>query len=87
MSNEHANPHSDTEEIIINAQPYQVPKGSISFLDVVRLSFGVTGDAANAYTVTYERGHDDQHSGILAAGGSVKVKKGMVFNATATGMS
>ena len=73
--------------IIVNARPHDVPKGEISFDDVVRLAFGETTNPQAVYTITYERGESDDHDGILPAGRSVKVKKDMVFNVSATGQS
>jgi hypothetical protein len=39
------------------------------------------------YSVKYTRGHGNKPEGTLSPGGSVKVKKGMIFTVTPTGQS
>ncbi|WP_427969653.1 hypothetical protein [Altererythrobacter sp.] len=80
MSNENA----DSVEIVVNGQQHRVPKGEICHGDLVRIAFNVEGDAAQPYTVTYE---DGKKSDVLPFGGCIKVKKDMVFDVIATGMS
>lgn len=79
------NPQSVT--IVVNARAHEVPKGDIAFSDVVQLAFGTTSNPQAVYTITYERGQEGNHEGILPAGGAVKVKKDMIFNVSATGQS
>lgn len=87
MPNEHANDHATEVEIFINSKSFNVPKGDISFEDVVRLAEGVTGEAAQGYSVTYDRGPEDRPEDTLPFGGHVKVKKGMRFDVFPTGRS
>lgn len=87
MSNEHADQHGDSVEIFINTVSHFVPKGLISFAEVVRLAENVTGDAAQGYSVAYDRGHDDNPEDTLPFGAEVKVKKGMRFDVFPTGRS
>ena len=39
------------------------------------------------YAVTYRNGHGNKPEGVLAPGGSVKVKEGMIFSVSETGQS
>lgn len=82
-----ANPHSDLVEIFVNTTAHQVPKGTISFGDVVKLAYGIEGEAARGYSVTYDRGPDDKPDDVLPFGGTVKVKKDMRFDVFPTGRS
>ncbi len=84
MPNEHANPNADTLEIVVNGQQQRVPKGDICHADLVRIAFGVEGEAGETYTVTYE---DGNKSDVLPFGACIKVKKDMIFDVIATGMS
>lgn len=76
-------------EIIINGRPYDVSEKEISFDEIVRLAFSDTlpsGD--NLFTVSYRKGgNENRPEGVLVAGDSIKVKKGTVFNVTATSRS
>ena len=84
MSNENANPNADSVDIVVNGQQHNVAKGDICHSDLVRIAFNVEGDAAQPYTVTYE---DGKKSDVLPFGGCIKVKKDMIFDVIATGMS
>lgn len=76
-----------TVEIIVDGTPHEVPKkDEISYAEVVALADPHYPQHPEVnYTVTYERGHGKD--GILAPGGSVKVKDGMVFHVDRTGQS
>ncbi|MBN9281183.1 MAG: multiubiquitin domain-containing protein [Hyphomicrobium denitrificans] len=76
-----------TVEIIVDGTPYEVPKkDDISYAEVVTLADPQYPQHPEVnYTVTYERGHGKD--GILAPGGSVKIKDGMVFHVDRTGQS
>lgn len=75
-------------EVVINGRPFEVPKGDISFAAVVSHVFPSEADPQQRYAVTYERGgNEHKPDGILAAGTSVKVKKGMIFHVSPTGQS
>lgn len=84
MANENANPNADSVEVIVNGQQQQFPKGEICHADLVKIAFGVEGEAAEPYTVTYE---DGKKSDVLPFGACIKVKKGMIFDVIATGLS
>lgn len=75
-----------TITIVVNSRPFEVAKEAISFEEVVRLANLASGPNI-VYTVTYDRGHGNKPQGSLVAGESVKVKDGMIFNATATDKS
>ena len=84
MPNENANANANLVDIVVNGQQQSVPKGEICHSDLVRIAFDVEGDAAQPYTVTYE---DGKKSDVLPFGGCIKVKKDMIFDVIATGMS
>ncbi len=75
----------NTVTIVINGTPHEVPKKKeISHEEVASLAYP---DAQNAiFSITYMRGHGGKE-GILAPGGSVKVKEGMAFRVDQTGQS
>ncbi len=93
MSNE--NEHLDKDEhheknvtIIVNGREKVVPKGDISFAQLVALAFDPPPSGPNiVFTITYRRGHGDKPEGTLPEGESVKVKEGMIFNVKATDKS
>ncbi len=82
-----SNGKDKTVEIIVDGTPYEVPKkNDISYVEVVTLADPQYAQHPEVtYTVTYERGHGKD--GILAPGGSVKIKDGMVFHVDRTGQS
>jgi hypothetical protein len=60
-------------------------KDKISFEEVVVLAFGSYSNDENiVYTVNYAKGPESNHEGSLVKGKEVKVKDGMIFNATQT---
>lgn len=74
--------------IIVNAREKVWNEKEISYQQVVELAFGSYSDDPNTvYEVTFSRGEEPRHEGILVKGGSVKVKKGMIFNVTKTDKS
>jgi hypothetical protein len=75
--------------IVVDGTPYEVPKKEmITYVEVVTLAYpDYPQHPEITYSVTYTRGHDDKHEGILPPGGSVKVKEGMSFNVNRTGQS
>jgi len=82
------NPNAETVEIFVNTQPHRVAKGEISHADLVRIAYGIVGEEARGYSVTYERGpNPDKPDDVLPFGGSVKVKKDMRFDVFPTGRS
>lgn len=75
-----------TVGIVVNDQPHSVPKGKISFDQLVKLAFGDGANPADGYRISYDRGHGNA-SGKLKPGGSVQVVEGMDFTVTGTGQS
>lgn len=74
--------------IVVEATPHEWPKGEITYEEVVRLEVpGYTPESGISYAVKYTRGDSNRPEGVLAPGGSVKVKEGMVFNVSETGQS
>lgn len=79
-------PHTVT--IIVNGTPHQVPKGDITYEQVVTLDVpDYPQHPEITYSVKYTKGHGHKPEGILPPGGSVQVKEGMVFSVTDTGQS
>jgi hypothetical protein len=75
--------------IIVNGREKSVAKADLTFDEVVRLAFDNPPYGANTlFTITYRKGGNDHRTeGHLVEGGSVKVKKGTIFNVTATDKS
>ena len=75
--------------IIVEGTPHQWLKGEdISYAQVVSLEVpGYSPTSGISYAVKYTRGDGHKPEGVLAPGGSVKVKDGMVFSVSETGQS
>src|ERR1700753_1673050 len=74
--------------IIVEGHPHEWPKREINYAEVVTLEVpDYPQHPEITYSVPYERGHGNKPKGILAPGGSVKVKEGMVFHVSPTGQS
>lgn len=74
--------------IIVNGTQKSVDKDDLSYDEVVRLAFETPPYGENTlFSVSYVRGHGNKPEGILAPGGSVKVKEGMIIDVTATDKS
>jgi hypothetical protein len=75
--------------IIVNGREKTVEGKEIAFRQVVELAFpNPWNDPNTIYTVTFTRGPDaDKPQGTLVDLKSVNVKKGMIFNVTATNRS
>lgn len=84
-----AKPHGPKPvTIVVNGEPHEVPKDDITFDEVVALAYPGGPQGPNIiYSVTYRRGPDHKPKGILAEGGSVKVKDGMIFDVRVTDKS
>lgn len=81
-------PDDKVYEIIVNGEPKTFAEKKISFAQVVQLAFGTTDVDGNiAYTITYKRGENQKPKGVMVKGDVVTIKKGMVFNVTATDQS
>jgi hypothetical protein len=72
--------------IIINGREKVVTMRELSFTEIVALA-NLPAGPNFFYTVTYKRGHGDKPEGVLVEGEKVKIKKGMIFNVTATDKS
>lgn len=81
--------HAKVVSIKVNGIKFPVPKGAITFNQVVALVFPDAGsNPQNIYSVTYKMA-DNEHKpeGILVAGALVKVKEGTRFSVSQTGQS
>ena len=78
-----------TTTIVVDGTPHEVPKKEmISYAEVVTLAFPDYAQHPEiTYSVTYTRGDNSKPEGILAPGGTVKVKEGMSFSVNRTGQS
>lgn len=77
-----------TVTIIVNTIRHRFEKEDISFEEVVSLAYdGNPPSGPNVgFTVMWRRGHGNK-DGVLAAGETVKVKDGMIFDVSATDRS
>ena len=74
--------------IIVNGRPKIVKLKELSFFDIVKLAFGeVISDGRKIYTMTFKKGVDARPEGNLVEGDIVKIKKGVIFNVSATDKS
>jgi hypothetical protein len=74
--------------IVVEGTAHEWPKEEITYAEVVTLEVPDYAQHPEiTYSVTYRRGHGNKPEGILAPGGFVKVKEGMVFNVSETGQS
>lgn len=74
--------------IVINATPFEVEKGEMTYEEIVTLAFpDYPQHSERNYSVKYANGHNHKPEGILSPGGTVKVKDGMVFKVKFTGES
>lgn len=74
--------------IIVNGREKTVTERELTMDDLVKLAFEnpPTGEFI-CFTITYRRGQGNKPEGTLEEGETVKVKKGMIFNVTATDKS
>jgi hypothetical protein len=77
-------PHLVT--VTINDVAHTVPKGKLTFDDLVHLAFGPNANPADGYRISFDRGHGNA-SGKVKPGGSVQLVEGMDFTVTGTGQS
>lgn len=74
--------------IIVNGRERTVTGKDVTFDQLVALAFDTPPTGENiVFTITYRRGHGNKPEGSVLEGGSVKVKKGMIFNVTPTDKS
>lgn len=75
-------------KIIVNGEEKETSETRLSFNEVVLIAFPVPPTGENImFTITYRKGPKANPKGSLTEGGSVKVKKGMIFDVTATDRS
>jgi hypothetical protein len=75
-------------EIIINGRKVEVTEKKLSFEQVVKLALPEAEFVPHmVYTVTYKRGANQKPKGVMVKDDVVTIKKGMVFNVTATDKS
>lgn len=73
-----------TFEIIVNGRPRTVTGDIVTFEQIVQLAFPGSHDCNTAFEMTYQMAASSPPIGALAPGGTVKVKKGTIFNVTRT---
>lgn len=74
--------------ITVNARQKTVTEKKLSFMEVVALAFNPVPTGDNwVFTITYYNGPKKNPEGSMVKGDKVKIKKGMVFNVTATDKS
>lgn len=74
--------------IVVDGTPHEWPKDDITYDQVVTLEFpDFTKHPEFTYSVKYKNGNGNKPEGVLAPGGSVKVKEGMIFSVSKTGQS
>lgn len=73
-----------TFEIIVNGRPRTVTGNVVTFDQIVQLAFPGAHDCNVVFDVTYQKAASQPPAGQLGPGGSVKIKKGTVFNVTRT---
>ena len=77
-----------SKTITVNARQKTVAEKKLSFMEVVALAFNPVPTGDNwVFTVTYYNGPKKNSEGSMVKGDKVKIKKGMVFNVTATDKS
>lgn len=68
-------------EIVVNGHEVDVEESHITFEQLVSIAYPGEAPAPNIkYSITYRKVASKPHSGELAAGGFVEVKKGSIFN-------
>lgn len=81
-------PAARATEIIVNGRKVEVTEKKLSFGQVVKLAFPEAEFVPHlVYTVTYKRGANQKPKGVMVKDDVVTIKKGMVFNVTATDKS
>jgi hypothetical protein len=75
--------------IIVNGRERTVTKDEFTFIEVVNLAFENPPYGTNTlFTITYRKGGNEHRpEGHLVEGDTVKIKKGSIFNVTATDKS
>lgn len=75
--------------IVVEGAPHEWPKNEeITYTQLVMLEVpDYAQHPETTYSVKFTKGNGNKPEGVLSAGGSVKVKEGMVFNVSETGQS
>lgn len=85
---DHDNHHDKDITIVVNGREKTVSGKELSFTQLVALAFDTPPTGENiVFTITYRRGQGEKPEGSLVEGETVKIKKGMIFNVTATDKS
>ncbi len=71
-----------TVEIYVNGTEYSVPKGKISYEQLLALIDAPSLPEDQRYSVQYSKGQSGKPTGTLIEGESVEVKKEMEFDVT-----
>jgi hypothetical protein len=80
--------HEQGFAIIVNGRTKTVRRPRLTFLQVVALAFDPVPTGPNwVFTITYRNGPRANPEGTLLQEGTVRLRKGMVFNVTATDKS
>ena len=81
-------PSKEEVTIIVNGTRHEVPRGRITYAQVVTLDVPDYPEHPEInYSVKYTHGPKHKPEGTLSPGGSVEVREGMVFCVTPTGQS
>ena len=81
-------PEKKIVTIVVEGTQHEWTKDEIKYAEVVTLEVpDYSSHPEITYSVKYKNGHGNKPEGILAPGGSVKVKEGMIFNVSETGQS
>lgn len=77
---------SEKKEVTIhvNGRDKIVHKEDMPYEEIVALAFDTPSSDSTIFVVTYRKGHGQSPEGTLVAGGTVKIKDGMIFNVTPT---
>jgi hypothetical protein len=74
-----------TVEIVVNGREVEVDNKIVTFDQLVAIAYPGEAPAPNiVYSITFRGAASKPHSGELAAGGFVEVKKGSIFNVVRT---
>lgn len=87
MSKEDAPGQNKDIEVIINGSQETLNGKETSFLELVKVAFGISELPPNTvYTISFSKGEEGKQ-GTLVEGDTVKLKKGMIFNVSGTDKS
>ena len=79
---------SSATQIIVNGREKLVTDKRLTFIELINLAFDSPPQGSNiCFTVTYRNGPKKKPEGTIVEGDSIKVKRGMIFNVTATDKS